>query len=342
MRKPTRKATTLVTEEFGKEHQIFIVPFFSDFGFKTVWVQGDKFPKKAIQGMLDLKDPIKELHMTRNEFSGLTWENKGGIFDVVCKDEHKRVFIVEMQSQDYRFIIQRLLYYTFQEFCNLIPKGPDETSYGALQPIYCICIIKDKILPGENYHQAFLLKNDQGNVLYSGLEIHLFELGKFPILPKEKKKVKSDLEKLLFTMKYAHTIDPKEKINIPDFWEEEWLSESITELELAKMTPEQRKWVERSLVKEGTIREARKVILEEMMQKGLEEGMEKGFKKGMEKGMEKGIEKGMEKGMEKSLETVVLSSHQKGLSIDLIASITNLSAERVKAIIDSHGKNPSI
>jgi hypothetical protein len=48
-------------------------------------------------------------------------------------------------------------------------------------------------------------------------------LGKFPILPGEKEKVKTDLEKLLFTMKYAHTIDPKVKLDIPDFREEEWL-----------------------------------------------------------------------------------------------------------------------
>ncbi len=52
-----------------------------------------------------------------------------------------------------------------------------------------------------------------------------------------------------------------------------------------------------------------------------------------QRGIEKGIEKGMQKGIEQNKVEIILKGYQKGASIEFLADITGLSAERVKEII---------
>ena len=48
----------------------------------------------------------------------------------------------------------------------------------------------------------------------------------------------------------------------------------------------------------------------------------------------KGIEKGVEKGIEKEKENTVVSAFKNGISIELIANITNLPLEKIMEIIN--------
>ena len=76
----------------------YIVSFLSDYGFKVTF--GDPndtlFARKAIEIIIADKHPILSLNYVRNEFVGLAVTARSGIYDVICTDEHKRVFIVEM------------------------------------------------------------------------------------------------------------------------------------------------------------------------------------------------------------------------------------------------------
>lgn len=60
------------------------------------------------------------------------------------------------------------------------------------------------------------------------------------------------------------------------------------------------------------------------------------IQKGKLEGIEQGLEQGMEQGMEKKQVEIVLKSYQNNIEISLIASITDLSEERVREIIEEN------
>ncbi|WP_332368715.1 hypothetical protein [Spirosoma telluris] len=65
------------------------------------------------------------------------------------------------------------------------------------------------------------------------------ELAKFN---KQVADIKTDLDKLVYTMKTLHTTDPTQ---YPTFWNEEWLKRAIDELDTRKMTSEERAYFAR-------------------------------------------------------------------------------------------------
>jgi hypothetical protein len=50
----------------------------------------------------------------------------------------------------------------------------------------------------------------------------------------------NEFEELLFTMKNAHTIDLENRANVPAFWKKSWYKNTIKELNLSKMSAENR------------------------------------------------------------------------------------------------------
>ncbi|MDR1115035.1 MAG: hypothetical protein LBL33_02580 [Tannerella sp.] len=53
------------------------------------------------------------------------------------------------------------------------------------------------------------------------------------------------------------------------------------------------------------------------------------------KGIEKGVKKGMEKGMEKTRIKIAKQCLQKGLSVELISAVTDLSIEQIKSMLNN-------
>ena len=84
-------------------------------------------------------------------------------------------------------------------------------------------------------------------------------------------------------------------------------------------------------------------IYEQGMERGIAQGMERGIAQGMERGiaqgMERGIAQGMERGAENTRRETALSMLKEGLPVDMVARITNLSIEEIKAL---HQKMPNL
>ena len=105
----------------------------------------------------------------------------------------------------------------------------------------------------------------------------MVELGKFPILREEFDKIKTDMEKLAYTLKYAHQFDTKEESSKPPFWKEEWLDDIIQKVDVTRLSPEQRVFFEMSIVKidmyheklEEVAFEAKKEVIIESFKEGL-------------------------------------------------------------------------
>ena len=63
---------------------------------------------------------------------------------------------------------------------------------------------------------------------------------------------------------------------------------------------------------------------------------EQGMERGIAQGMERGIAQGMERGMENTRKETALSMLKEKLPIEMIARITNLSADNIRALAKEH------
>ena len=74
-------------------------------------------------------------------------------------------------------------------------------------------------------------------------------------------------------------------------------------------------------------------------EQGMEHGIAQGMERGIAQGMERGIVQGMERGAENTRRETALSMLKEGLPADMVARITNLSMDEIKAL---HQKMPNL
>jgi predicted transposase/invertase (TIGR01784 family) len=257
------------------------IPFTSDYGFKVTFgnEKNTVFLKRALQALLQLPYPISEITFSRATFEGLQKESRSGIYDMVCVDERGNTFIVEMQSIAKSFFLNRLQFYAFQRFDSLVKKG--KFDFDIKEKIYCIAFLGSNISTVETYHNTLSLKNQDGIEFDNPIRYVTVELDKFDLTVD---KVKTDLEKLVFTIKNAHVMVATEAAK-PTFWEEDWLSVPLGELDIRTMSPEkyeayqywlvhdaEAKRLEDELKAEGKIEgkiEEKTLMIKELIKEGL-------------------------------------------------------------------------
>ena len=304
---------------------VHIVPFISDYGFKVTFAVGNSlFSRKAIELLADLGSPIERLELLRNEFVGITTEARSGIYDVFCRDERSRLFIIEMQATDYSFFKERLLFYIFHLYNSMVKKGDD--GFANLKPIHCICIVENRVMKKGDYYQKFSIQSDAGHIFYEPIEIHLIELGKFPIKRNEYHKVKTEKEELVYTMKYGHQIDLRKAIQVPPFWQKEWIEEAINKLDQRSMTQEEITLMEMGIVKINMIAYGQRQQLEAAKKEAVALGEALGKARGEALGEARGEARGERLAKEKA----IIKALQRGkLTIKEIAEDFEIAESKV-------------
>lgn len=322
-----------------------LVPFTSDYGFKVTFGHDGLFTRKAIQLLIKSDVPISKLVVQRSEFSGFTMSERTGIYDVIFKDEQKRIFIIEMQVDNYEYLIERLLYYTFHMYCSNVHKG--EEGFANLQPIYCICIIEGNISNFKGYYQKITLQNETGLLFSSLIEFDFIELGKFPFKKHEFNKITTEIDQLLYTMKYAHKIKAKKTEETPSFWQKDWLNEALQKLDLSQMDPEERAILDMELLRQKITAYNRKKEIAAIELKAQNEAQIKAQKTieteklKAQTEAQKTIETEKlkaQKTIETEKERAIVVAYEKGLAIDLIAQILQTTTKHVTEVIEAYNK----
>lgn len=218
------------------------IPLISDYGFKVVFgnERNTLFLRRALQALIQSEVPIVEVSFDKNTFDAVVKDSRGGIYDLACVDEKGTHFIVEMQVSDAPYFFQRMKFYAFHRFNSLVQKG--NFDYNRLDRIYCIGILANNIFSAGTYHTIGAIRSVDGELLDDQITYVTVELDKFQLSADE---VRTDLEKLVYTMKTIHTTT--QPTQFPQFWNEEWLQVAIDELDKRKMTPDERFAYERTL-----------------------------------------------------------------------------------------------
>lgn len=212
------------------------ISILSDYGFKaTFGNEADStFLKKALQALINSSSPIKSVTFVKNEMTAITIDSRSGIYDIACVDENENHFIVEMQLSEYPEFIQRMKFYALHRFNTLVKKG--EYRFENIPKIYCIGILAQDIFPEiKDYHNIAVLRNTKNEIIDDQMTFVTVELAKFT---KQLTEIKTDLDKLIYTMKNLHTLT--EASQFPKFWNEDWLKKAINEVDLRAMTAEQK------------------------------------------------------------------------------------------------------
>lgn len=215
-----------------------LISMLSDFGFKiTFGNQKDHtFLRNALPLLIKSPMKIKKIRHLPNEVIGLTESGRKGIYDSVFLVDKELYFIVEMQLGNHSNLIERLLFYLSMSYISKIPKGKD--GFSVVKKVHCICITRDIFFPNvtEYYHKGNF-RTETGMLISDKQELIFVELEKFTKLAHQ---LDNEFEELLFTMKNAHTIDLEDRAKMPAFWKKSWYSKTIKELNLSKMSAENR------------------------------------------------------------------------------------------------------
>jgi predicted transposase/invertase (TIGR01784 family) len=215
-----------------------LISMLSDFGFKiTFGNQKDHtFLRNALPLLIKSPMKIKKIRHLPNEVIGMTESGRKGIYDFVFLVDKELYFIVEMQLGNHTFLVERLMFYLSMSYITKIPKGKD--GFTAVKKVHCICITRDTLFPNVNeYYHKGNFRTEEGMLISDKMELIFVELEKFTKLAHQ---LDNEFEELLFTMKNAHTIDLEDRAKMPAFWKKSWYSKTIKELNLSKMSAENR------------------------------------------------------------------------------------------------------
>ncbi len=268
--------------------------------------------------ILDMK--IVDLQFLQTEKMGLTEEEEAAVFDVYCKDELGRRYLIEMQMCNQPHFNKRSGYYMSlavldqaREARKRYKKMGKKWNYD-YEPVYVISFLnsmnnisEDPDDPRVNpYISEYITRSvATGKVLGDNQNRVFIDLYRFQ---KEFEECRNDLERWLFSIKNMHTL-----MNFPAGINGTELEELYDEAKLAAWKPELRTKYERFMATEHD----REVSLQYEKELSRAEGLAEGLAEGREEG------------------TIQVARKMKELGIEdsLIAQSTGLSIEEVQALV---------
>lgn len=278
-----------------------------------------------------------------------TAESKKSIVDVLCTDERKFQYIVEIQNKYMQNYLQRAQYYISHLYASQLMRNKN---YLDLKPVTLLSVLNHSIFP---VHIDYLSFHE--NIEKDTKESYLNDMSyAFIELPKFNKKL-NELETIedywVFMMKEAtHMRDipkkaPQEiKLAYEILEKHKWTPEEFLAYEKANIALMDELDAMRTAKEEG-MKKGMKKGIQKGIQKGRKEGIKEGVEKGIEKGRKEGIKEGMEKGREegrKEAERVLtqemaLQLLKNQFKIETIMEITRLTQQEIESLLL---KNPSI
>jgi predicted transposase/invertase (TIGR01784 family) len=215
-----------------------LISMLTDYGFKVTFgnQRDTTFIRNALPLLMKSSMKVKNVKHLPTEIVGMTDTARKGFYDTFLRVNDEMYFIVEMQLGNHTYLMERLMFYLSFLYVSRIKKGKD--AFNDVKKVHCICITRDTLFPEvpEYYHKSNF-RTETGMLISDKMEFIFVELEKFTKLASE---LNNELEELLFTMKNAHTIDLENRANFPAFLKKSWYAKTMKELNLSKMSSENR------------------------------------------------------------------------------------------------------
>lgn len=301
----------------------FINPF-TDFGFKKIFGEENnkEFLINFLNELLDVE--IVNLTYLKTEKLGLAAIDRKAIYDLYCENEMGEKFIVELQRASQENFKDRSIYYASFPIQEQAKRG--KWNY-ELKAVYFVAIMDFSFDTSdtENFvHRVQLMETQRKEVFYDKLFFTYIEIDKFH---KELSDLETHFEKWLYLLKNLASLE-----DIPVELDDATFKRLFKVAEIAKYNPRQRQYYRDSEKSYNDYILSLDTYFNDGFKEGIKEGIEKGLQEGIEKGLQEGIEKGLEEGKYKKALQTAEKCLAKGLSIEEIAEITELSVEEIQRI----------
>jgi predicted transposase/invertase (TIGR01784 family) len=292
----------------------------SDFGFKKVF--GNKV---ILTGFLNelkvLPEPITEIEYLPGEHAGLLPVSRKAVYDIHCRTELGKRFIIEMQIADQSHFEERMLFYSSYPIIEQAPRGKvkkknrkgEEVEAAwdySIDGVYTVAIL-DFILFREEeakdtvIERVRLMRQEAGIVFTDKYGFTIIELPKFI---RNLEKASTSLDKWLYSLRHIEHLS-----DCPEWIEEEEIRILYEEARIDKLTKKEMETYKRSVLEYDDV--ALAVDYAE------------------EKGIEIGEKRGIEIGKRRIMEEIVCNSYKRGMSFKQIAEITGLTEKQISAVL---------
>ena len=255
---------------------------------------------------------------------------KSSRFDCHLKTTCNKKINIECQQKDEDDFKNRLVHYLSKALTSSLNKGDD---YDFSDKAIGVAICDFPLTKSKSHHTTFTIKNNDShnNEEFTDImEIHIIEMPKFRKMPMYKQ-----IKKYLKKKKQKQYITILKEFQYLFFLDNKTSHEERKEI--VKMGNEGLniaiKRIEEALQNEDAYDIYMNQKIEEIHQNNIIKQKEKkSEEKGREKGIEEGREKGIEEGREEGIIITATKMKNRGISIEEIAEITNLTPKFIKTL----------
>ncbi len=305
----------------------------TDFGFKRIFGTD---PNKELlinflNSLFDGEEVIKDVKYLNSENVGDVYTERKAIFDVYCENEQGEKFIVEMQNAYQTYFKDRSLFYSTFPIREQAPKGSDWNF--CLKKVYVVALLNYKMSDEafdstDTIHTIALMDTKTNKVFNAKLMFKYVEVGRFD---KTDEELTSLSDKWMYVLKNLSRLD-----NRPSSLREKIFTKLFDAAAIARFSPNELREYEDSLKAYRDIKNSLDTAKEEGRAEGREEGRaegrEEGRKEGRAEGREEGRAEGREEGRAEGIAMVAKMMYAKGIDVDVIASMTGMAIDKIKAL----------
>ena len=271
----------------------------NDLIFKRIFGEHPKLLMSFLNALMPLEPDrfIEEIHYLSAEQVPDNPGKKNSIVDVKCIDNHKRQFIVEMQMYWTNTFNKRMVFNAGKAYVKQLNKKEE---YNLLQPVYTLAILNENFdhKTTQFYHHYQIVNRENTNEIIHGLEFVLVELPKFH--PQSW----TDRQMAVLWLRFLNEVDEKMRVLPIEMQENEDICKAAELCEEAAFTDEE-------LLAYDNYWDAVRV--------------------------EKSVKyDAFAEGKTQKTKQFVLKSHDAGIPIETIATITDLTVKQVKEILKTN------
>ena len=299
-----------------------------DWSFKKIF--GTEVNKDILIEFLKVIFPqyaISDITYVPTEQLGIMEDDRKAIFDVLCRTEDGKTFLVEMQRGYQKHFFERALFYTSFPIMKQGKKALAEEARGnrpwdfSLDGVFFLGILNFKYEDDEmTEHRYRLMEATSKKLMTDKLEFVFVEVEKFD---KGENELETDLDKWLYLLKNMSNL-----LERPERLRDRIFTKLFDVAELAQLDDKDRTNYIKSM---NTERDTYNQI-EYARETGREEGHKVGKEEGLKEGKEEGIKEGREEGAKKNSFDIAKRMLEKGIDIETISELTGLTAEEISRL----------
>ena len=324
-----------------------------DWSFKKIF--GTEVNKDILIEFLKVIFPqyaISDITYVPTELLGIMEDDRKAIFDVLCRTEDGKTFLVEMQRGYQKHFFERALFYTSFPIMKQGKKALAEEARGnrpwdfSLDGVFFLGILNFKYEDDEmTEHRYRLMEATSKKMMTDKLEFVFVEVEKFD---KGEDELETDLDKWLYLLKNMSNL-----LERPERLRDRIFTKLFDVAELAQLDDKDRiKYIKsmnterdtynqieyaRETGREEGREEGHKVGKEEGLKEGREEGHKEGKEEGLKEGHKEGKEEGIKEGAKQNSCDIAKRMLEKGIDIETISELTGLTEKEISELnrIDS-------